>query len=227
MKDKKTKPKITFSVISAIPEVITAYGTASILGRAQKSGVIAINGVSLRDFAEPPHHRIDDQPFGGGPGMVLKVEPIAKALKSLVPRASKTTRTILLSTRGTVFNQQEAERLKEYKHLIFITGRYEGVDERVAEHLVDEEMSIGDMVLTGGELPALIAIDTIARLIPGVLGKHESLESINGSFPTYTRPASFRPGKSKETWDVPEALVSGNHAHIAQWRRQYGLGTTL
>lgn len=221
-KARKTSPKIRFSVLTAAPEAVLPYVQASILGRAQKAGLIAVDAVQLRDFADAPHYAIDDKPFGGGPGMVLKVEPIARAVKSVLPRASKTSRVILFSTRGKVFDQNEAERLAAYKHLVFVCGRYEGVDERVAEHIADEELSLGDFVLTGGEVPALAVIDAVARLVPGVLGKAESLESVNGSFPTYTRPASYAVGRGKGTWDVPEALTSGNHAEIEKWRRSAG-----
>lgn len=221
-KVKKTSPRIRFTVLTAAPEAVLPYVKASILGRAQKAGLISVEAVQLRDFSDPPHHQIDDKPFGGGPGMVLKVEPIARALKSVMPRKSNSTRVILFSTRGKVFNQEEATRLAGYKHLVFVCGRYEGVDERVADHLVDEEISLGDFVLTGGEIPALTVIDAVSRLVPGVLGKFESLESVNGSFPTYTRPASYRPGRGKETWDVPDVLASGNHADIAAWRRSAG-----
>lgn len=216
---KEIKPKIRFSVLSAAPESVESYVTSSIIGRAQKAGIVKVDAIALRDFADPPHYKIDDQPFGGGPGMVLKVEPIARAVKSVMPRKSTTTRVILFSTRGAIFNQDEASRLAKYKHLVFICGRYEGIDERVAEHIADEEISIGNFVLTGGEIPALTVIDTVSRLIPGVLGKQESLESINGSFATYTRPASYPVGKGRAVWDVPEVLVSGNHALIEKWRR--------
>ena len=136
------------------------------------------------------------------------------------------SRVILFSTRGVPFTQEQAERLARYKHLVFVCGRYEGVDERVAEHIADEEISIGPFVLTGGELPALTVIDAVARLVPGVLGKLESLESVNGSFPTYTRPSSYRFGRGSATWDVPEELVSGDHARIAAWRRSAGSAGT-
>jgi tRNA (guanine37-N1)-methyltransferase len=215
-------PKIRFSLISAAPETAKQYAAASILGRAQRAGHIAVSVVPLRDFADPPHYAVDDKPFGGGPGMVLKVEPIVRAVKAVAPRKSASTRTILFSTRGSVFDQKAAERLSRYKHLVLICGRYEGVDERIAQYVADEELSLGDFVLTGGELPALCVIDAVSRLIPGVLGKQESLEHINGSFPTYTRPASFVPGKGKPSWDVPEVLASGNHADIATWRRSAG-----
>lgn len=226
MKAPNRKPAIRFSILSAAPESLASYADASILGRARRDGIISIDIVPLREFAEPPHRVIDDKPFGGGPGMVLKVEPIVKALKSVRPRKSAGTRVVLFSTRGRTFDQKEAERLAKYKHLIFICGRYEGVDERVADHVADEEISMGNYVLTGGELPALSVIDAVSRLIPGVLGTYESLEGINGSFVTYTRPESFVPGRGQASWDVPKVLVSGDHKAIAAWRRSDGSGAT-
>lgn len=219
---RSSRPKVRFTVISAAPEAVAPYARASVLGRAQKAGLIAVETSQLRDFADPPHYNIDDRPFGGGPGMVLKVEPVTRAVKAALPRRTATSRVVLFSTRGRTFDQKEAERLSRYKHLVLICGRYEGVDERVAEHVADEELSLGDFVLTGGEVPALAVIDAVSRLIPGVLGKTESLESINGSFPTYTRPASYVPGRGRDSWDVPEVLASGNHAQIERWRRSGG-----
>jgi tRNA (guanine37-N1)-methyltransferase len=221
---KKTSSKIRFSILTAAPETIGAYAKASILGRAQKAGLISVETVALRDFAEGTHLAIDDKPFGGGPGMVLTVDPVVKAVKSVRPRKNLSTRVVLFSTRGKLFTQKEAERLATYKHIVFICGRYEGVDERIALHVADEEISMGDFVLTGGELPALTVIDAVSRLVPGVLGKFESLEHVNGSFPTYTRPESYKAGK--ETWDVPSVLLSGNHAAIEKWRRSAGSEAT-
>ncbi len=226
MQAKKTNPKIRFSILTAAPETIGEYAKASIIGRAQRAGLIAVDAIALREFAEPPHYAIDDKPFGGGPGMVLQIEPIAKAVKAVRPRKNANTRVVLFSTRGTQFTQSEAERLAKYKHVIFICGRYEGIDERVAEHIADEEMSMGNFVLTGGELPALTVVDAVSRLIPGVLGKYESLEEVNGSFPTYTRPASYKPGKGQDPWNIPDVLISGNHAEIEKWRRSAGLSKT-
>lgn len=208
-----------FSLLSAAPEVAESYARSSILGRAQRAGLIQVDLVALRDFAGDAHRTIDDKPFGGGPGMVLKVEPIVRAVRSVRPRPGATSRVVLFSTRGKPFTQKEAKRLSKYRHLVLIAGRYEGVDERVAEHVADEEISLGDFVLTGGEVPALAVIDAVSRLVPGVLGKSESLEEVNGSFPTYTRPASFSPGRGKKTWDVPEVLASGDHGAVAAWRR--------
>ena len=215
-----------FNVISLFPESLASYLEASIIGRAQEKKLIKVNLIQLRDFAVGPHKKTDDSPFGGGPGMVLKPEPIWRAVEATKKKAKgKKTRTILFSTRGKVFDNGDARRLAKYDNLIFICGRYEGVDERVAEELVDEELSIGDFVLSGGELPALIVIDAVSRQLKGVLGKTESLEEVKGSYPVYTKPAAFkaktRKGKAREL-KVPEVLMSGNHKLIEEWRKMRG-----
>jgi len=222
MKEATRKPRLRFSVLSAAPETLAGYADASVLGRASRAGIISMETVPLREFADGPHRVIDDRPFGGGPGMVLKVEPFFRAVRSVRPRKTASSRVVLFSTRGKRFAQEDAVRLSSYRHLILLCGRYEGVDERVAEHLADEELSIGDYVLTGGELPALVVADAVSRLLPGVLGTYESLEGINGSFPTYTRPESFSPGRGKPGWEVPAVLSSGDHKAIAAWRRSHG-----
>ncbi|MEK7479055.1 MAG: tRNA (guanosine(37)-N1)-methyltransferase TrmD [Patescibacteria group bacterium] len=209
---------ISFHIISIFPESMKAYAECSILKRAQKKKFINIAFVNPRDFTSDKHHSVDDAPFGGGPGMVMKAEPIYKAVQSITkkPKNQKTKkRIILFSTRGKLFTQKEAKRLARYRHLIFICGRYEGVDERVAEHVADEEISVGDYVLAGGELAALVVTEAVSRYIPGVLGTYESLEDIKGSYPAYTRPEVFK------AWRVPKALVSGNHKKIEEWRRGF------
>lgn len=210
-----------FDIISLFPESFASYFDVSILKRAQEKKLLEIYTHQLRDFAHDKHKTVDDTPYGGGAGMVLKVEPIAEALehvKALTPE--KNTRTILFSAKGKVFTQEDAKRLAAYERLILLCGRYEGVDERVAEHLVDEELSIGEYVLTGGEIPAMIVVDAVSRLIPGVLGNTESAEteshSIPGTleYPQYTKP---------EVWQekrVPEVLLSGHHAEIEKWRKE-------
>ena len=211
----------TFHVISLFPESIESYIDASIIGRARKSKYIKINPVALRPLGIGKHKVTDEPPYGGGPGMVMKVEPIYKAVKKVLQKIKKgKTRTVLFSTRGKVFTNEEAKRLSKYDNLILICGRYEGVDERVAEHIADEEISIGDFVLSGGELPALVVIDAVSRQIPGVLGKTESLEEIKGSYPVYTKPAEFvvKEKGRKKVWKVPEVLQSGNHKRIEEWR---------
>ena len=215
-----------FSVITLFPESLASYLDASIVARAREKKLIRVNALQLRDFTKDKHHRTDEPPFGGGPGMVLKAEPIWRAVAAAKKKAKgKKVRTVLFSTRGKVFDNAAARRLATYDHLILICGRYEGVDERVADYLVDEELSLGNFVLSGGELPALAVIDAVSRQIPGVLGKTESLEEVKGSYPVYTKPVSFKgktkKGKEKEM-KVPEVLLSGNHAKIEEWRATRG-----
>lgn len=209
---------MTFHIITLFPEAIESYLHSSILGRAEKKNIIKFDLVNLRPFGLGKHKKVDDRPFGGGPGMVLNLEPIYKAVQFVKSKIKnkklRKTRVILLSTRGKIFSQKEAKRLSKYSDLIFICGRYEGVDERVAKHIADEEISIGNFVLSGGELPALIVTEAVSRHLPGVLGKTESLEEKNGSFPTYTRPPKFK------NWKVPDVLISGDHKKIADWRNQ-------
>lgn len=204
---------MTFHIITLFPEAIEDYLHASILGRAEKKKIVKFHLVNLRKFGLGTHEKVDDRPFGGGPGMVMRVEPIAKAIASIrKPKA----RVILFSTRGKKFTQKDAKRLAKYKDVIFICGRYEGVDERVAKYIADEELSLGDFVLAGGELPALMVTEAVSRNLKGVLGKFESLEDIKGSYPVYTRPEKI--GK----WKVPEVLLKGNHKEIEKWRMKRG-----
>lgn len=217
---------MTFHVITIFPELIRSYASVSLLGRAQANKLIKVDAVNLRDFTTDRHRTVDDRAFGGGPGMVIRIEPVYRAVQSITSkiRGQKSkVRTVLLSARGKVFDQKAARRLARYRHLIFICGRYEGVDERVAKHLADEELSIGPYVLSGGELPALVVIEAVARHVKGVLGKHESLEEVKGSYPVYTRPEVFVPPGRRARWAVPKVLVRGNHAEIAAWRRRMGL----
>lgn len=234
---------MTFHIITLFPEVFDSYFSISIFGRAQKKKLLSIKTYQLRHFSsDKKHHKVDDKPFGGGPGMVMQVEPIYKAVQDIkrkitcrpANKKKSKTRVILLSTRGKLFTQKEAVRLSKYNHLIFICGRYEGVDERVAKYVADEELSIGDVVLSGGEIPAMLAIDVIGRLIPGVLGKFESLESVKGSYPTYTRPEIFYPdnkkainsksrsrSKPQRRWATPKVLLSGDPKKINAWREKH------
>jgi tRNA (guanine37-N1)-methyltransferase len=210
-----------FDIISLFPESLTSYFGVSMLKRASEAGLIEIHTTQLRDFAHDKHKTVDDTPYGGGAGMVLKVEPIAEALEhvqALLPEAN--TRTILFSAKGKRMTQEDVRRLATYDRLILLCGRYEGVDERVAENLVDEELSIGEFVLTGGELPAMVVVDAVARLIPGVLGNAESAETESHSelgileHPQYTKPEEWRGMR------VPEVLLSGHHAEIEKWRKK-------
>ena len=207
-----------FDIITIFPETCEPYASASILGRAQKKKLIKITAHQLRDYSKERHQKVDDSPYGGGPGMVMQVEPFDRAIKKI--KKSKKARVILTSASGRRFTQADAKRLTRYDQIIFLCGRYEGVDARVEEYLADEALSIGEYVLTGGELPALVMIDAIARQVPGVLGKAESLvqesHEIEGQleYPQYTKP---------EVWKkhhVPAILLSGDHKKIAAWRAQ-------
>lgn len=210
-----------FDVFSLFPSVIQPYLEISILQRAIQNGLLEVHLHDIRSFTADKHHITDDAPFGGGGGMVMKPEPIFTAVESVLG-SPPSCPLILLTPQGRTYNQQVAAELAGYPHLALLCGRYEGVDERVREHLVTDEISIGDYVLTGGELPALILIDSITRLIPGALGdpdgaQDDSFASGLLEYPHYTRPAEFR------GWRVPEVLLSGNHAEIARWRRQQAL----
>jgi tRNA (guanine37-N1)-methyltransferase len=209
-----------FIAITLFPEMIESYAKAAMLGRAQKSGLIEVATINPRVFAKDVHGTADDKPYGGGAGMVMKIEPLYAAIKQAAPRANKKRRIILMSASGRPFSQRVAEEFAEkYSELVFVCGRYEGVDARVLE-FVDEEVSVGPYVLTGGELPALIITDAVARLVPGVLGNEASLaeeshnESGIGEYPQYTRPEVFKKLK------VPAELLSGNHKAIAEWRQK-------
>lgn len=211
--------KVEIIILTAFPKIFDSYLKESLFKRAIEKKLLKFKMVDLRKFATGKHKKIDDRPFGGGPGMVLKFEPIWKALKALSTQQSarsKKDRIILFSTRGNKLDAKIAKRLSKYKRLVLICGRYEGVDERVAENLVDEEVSIGDYVLSGGELPALVLSEAVARFLPGFLGKYESLEEIKGSYPSYTRPEEFKLGK--KILKVPKVLLSGNHKDIEEWR---------
>lgn len=217
-----------FDIITIFPKIFDSYLGESLIKRARAKKIIDIKIHNLRDFASGKHRKVDDRPFGGGPGMVIKIEPVYEAVQSLrskIKSQKSKVRTILFSPRGRKFDQKTAKRLSKYDRLILICGRYEGVDERVAEHVADEDISIGDFVLSGGELPALTLIEAVSRHIPGFLGKKESLEEVNGSFPTYTRPEVFkipsspRMRGSKKFWSTPKVLLSGNHRKIWEWRK--------
>jgi tRNA (guanine37-N1)-methyltransferase len=203
-------------VLTLFPAMFAGPLDESIIKRARESGRLDLRLHNLRDYAHDRHRTVDDRPFGGGPGMLLKPEPIFEAVESL---ARENTRVILLSPSGRTFNQAIARDLAGYEHLLLISGHYEGFDERVREQLADDELSIGDYVLTNGALPVMVIVDAVTRLLPGVLGDDTSTheESFNHGlleYPQYTRPAEFRGMK------VPEVLLSGNHAEIARWRAE-------
>jgi len=209
-------------VLTLFPGMFTGPLDESILRRARQSGALDLRIYNLRDWTHDKHRTVDDRPFGGGPGMLLKPEPIFEAVESL--RTEK-SRVILLSPAGRLFRQEIARELAKESHLILICGSYEGVDERVRTHLVDDEISIGDYVLTSGALPAMVIIDAVTRLLPGVLGDEQSAEEESFSdglleYPQYTRPAEYRGLR------VPEILLSGNHEEIAKWRLQQAIERT-
>lgn len=213
-------------VLTLFPEMMDGVFRASILGKAQEKGIVSLNAINFREYSNSKHGTVDDTPYGGGGGMVLKPEPIFSAVEDLVSRTSTTPRIILMCPQGDTFTQRKAEEFAKEEHLIFICGHYEGYDERIREHLVTDELSIGDYVLTGGELPAMVAIDSIVRLLPGVLGNETSAVTDSFStglleYPHYTRPAEFR------GWKVPDILLSGHHANIELWRREQALKRTL
>ena len=221
---------IKFDVITIFPEIFKSYLGESLIARAQKKKFIKINLHNLRKWTNDAHKTVDDRPIGGGLGMVLKVEPIYKAVKSLKFKVkSKKTKIILFTPRGKKFNQQIAYKLSKLDQIIFICGRYEGVDERVAQKIADMEISIGDYDLMGGELPAMICIESISRLIPGVLGKPQLLKeriTKTGGFleyAQYTRPEVFKVRKVNkvESWRVPKVLLSGNHKKINEWKKTH------
>jgi tRNA (guanine37-N1)-methyltransferase len=245
-----------FDLVTIFPEFFAGPLQHGIVRRAQETGLITVNVQDLREFTKDRHRTVDDRPFGGGEGMVLKPEPLFQAVEKLLGRSvgdagsaaasdggsglglgEPETAIVLMSAAGKLFRQETARRYAKLSRVIFICGRYEGVDERVAEHLATEEISIGDFVLSGGELPAVMILDAVTRLLPGALGNedssvNESFAGIDGAerieggvnpaptksgllldFPHYTRPAEFR------GWGVPEVLIGGNHAEVAKWRR--------
>jgi len=220
-----------FEVFTLLPEIFPAYLESSILQRARQRGLIDVRIHNIRDYTHDRHHTTDDTPYGGGGGMVMKPEPVFEAMESVLGISSDhpqpvTIPIILLTPQGRVFTQRVAEELALHERIALLCGRYEGVDERIREHLVTDEISVGDYVLTGGELPALILIDAISRLIPNVLGDPTGAEDDSHSmglleYPHYTRPPDFR------GWQVPEVLLSGDHAKIEKWRREQALLRTF
>jgi len=220
---------LTFDIITIFSSIFDSYLKESIIKRAQEKRLIKIRVHNLRDYTFDKHKTVDDRPFGGGIGMVLKVEPIHRAVKKIKKtkrKNSKKRKVILFTPRGKKFNQKIAYQFSKLDQLILICGRYEGVDERVAKHIADLELSIGDYDLMGGEVPAMVVIETVARLIPGVLGKPQLLkERITKEkgfieYPQYTRPEVFEP-KKRIRWRVPKVLLSGNHKKIEEWRKKH------
>jgi tRNA (guanine37-N1)-methyltransferase len=214
-------PALRFDVFSLFPEVFGPYLDASIIQRARQNGLLEVHLHNIRDWTSDKHHVCDDLPYGGGGGMVMKPEPLFTAVEGVLgsPPACP---VVLLTPQGRLFTQKVAEELAQHPRLALVCGRYEGVDERVRQHLVSDQISIGDYVLSGGELPALIVIDAVARLIPGVLGDPDGAWDDSHAtglleYPHYTRPPEFR------GWSVPEILLSGDHGKIARWRREQAL----
>lgn len=214
-----------FDVLTLFPELIESVTSSSIIGRARAAGLIEVAAHNIRDYSQDKHRRVDDTPYGGGKGMLMATEPIYNCWKDIFEKGSGSTRTIYLSPQGKVLTQKTALRLKQYDRLILLCGHYEGVDRRVVDEIVDEEVSIGDYILTGGELPACILIDAVSRLIDGVLAdatcyENESIASGLLEYPQFTRPVEWH-GKR-----VPQVLLDGNHAEIEKWRRQAALSLT-
>jgi tRNA (guanine37-N1)-methyltransferase len=230
---------VRIDVLTLFPAMFEGVFGSSILGKARDKGLVSLNTVNFREFANNKHNTVDDAPYGGGGGMVLKPEPIFSGVEHVLAQTKcsdpdefggaapaavpqKPPRIILMCPQGETFTQRKAEELSAEHHLIFICGHYEGYDERIREHLVTDELSIGDYVLTGGELPAMVVIDSVVRLLPGVLGNETSAVTDSFStglleYPHYTRPASFR------GWDVPEVLISGHHENVGKWRNRQSL----
>ncbi len=210
---------IRFDVLTIFPGMFVGPLDQSILGRAQTAGLVSVQIHDLRDWAHDRHRTVDDAPFGGGPGMVMKPEPLFEAIEAIQPLAEAPATVIFMSPQGRRLDRALVDELAALPRLLLVCGRYEGVDERVLEHAVDFEVSIGDFVVSGGEIPAMVVIDAVSRRIPGVLGGDDSLdeESFDEGlleYPQYTRPAEFR------GWPVPEILLSGHHAEIGKWRRR-------
>jgi tRNA (guanine37-N1)-methyltransferase len=223
-----------FEVFTLLPEVFPSYLETSIIKRARERGLIHVDVHNIRDYTHDKHHMTDDTPYGGGGGMVMKPEPVFEAVETVLglasppspPTVESNIPIILLTPQGRVFNQSIAQELSQHPRIALLCGRYEGIDERIRAHLVTDEISIGDYVLTGGELPALILIDAIARLLPDVLGDPTGAQDDSHAmglleYPHYTRPPEFR------GWKAPDVLLSGDHAKIDKWRRQQALERTL
>lgn len=216
---------MNFYILTLFPEMVMNGLSTSITGRAMEEGLINIEAVNIRDFTNDKHRHVDDYPYGGGAGMVMQAEPVYNAYKYVCEKAGRKLRVIYMTPQGRSFNQKIAEELTEFEDLVLLCGHYEGVDERVLELIVDDYISIGDFVLTGGELPAMAVVDTVSRLIPGVLNNDESAseESFSNNlleYPQYTRPPEFM-GKK-----VPDVLLSGHHKNIEAWRLSQSIART-
>lgn len=212
---------MTISILTLFPSMFSGPLTESIIKRALEKKIATVDLINIRDFTSDKHHTTDQPPYGGGPGMVMMVEPIFQALSSLKKQEARSEKqkVVLLSAKGKPYTQEKAREYASLDHLILICGHYEGVDERVSEHLIDEEIRIGEYVLTGGEIPAMVITDSVIRLLPGALGDETSTDDESHSeagileYPQYTRPATY------QGWSVPQVLLSGNHADIEAWRQ--------
>ena len=217
---------IKFDVLTLFPEMFETVLGDSIIGRARKNGLIQLNFVNIRDFSKDKHRKTDLYPYSGGGGMVMTPQPVYDAYQSVVPKNGKKPRTLYMSPQGTVFNQKKAIEFSQDEHIVIICGHYEGMDQRVIDLIVDEEISIGDFVLTGGEIPAMAVIDSVSRLIPGVLASEESYQNESHysgllEYPQYTRPAEFM------GLEVPAVLLSGHHANIEKWKHEQAIVNTF
>ncbi len=217
---------IRFDVLTLFPAMLEAVLGDSIIGRARENGLLEMNFIDIRDFTENKHRKVDDYPYSGGGGMLMGPQPVYDAYMSVAAGLDYKPLTVYMSPQGRVFNQETAKALSKEKHIVLLCGHYEGIDQRVLDEIVDMEISIGDFVLTGGEIPAMAVIDTVSRLIPGVLaneGSYENESHFNGllEYPQYTRPPVWR-GK-----EIPEILISGHHANIEKWKREQSLINTL
>lgn len=217
---------MNFHVLTLFPDMITQGLNTSVTGRALANGLIQLNAVNIRDYSQDKHKHVDDYPYGGGAGMVMQPEPIYLAYEELVQNMEKKPRVVYVTPQGKVFHQAMAEEFAQEEDLVFLCGHYEGVDERILEEIVTDYVSIGDYVLTGGELPAMVMIDAVSRLVPGVLNNQDSaeFESFHDNLlehPHYTRPVEYRGSR------VPDVLLSGHHDNIDRWRREQSLKRTL
>jgi len=217
---------LRFDIVTIFPRMIEAALVEGILARAIQRDVLSVNARDLREFTDDRHRTVDDVPYGGGPGMVLKPEPLFRAVEAIERENGAAQAVVLMSPQGRPFSQSEAARLAGLDRIVILCGRYEGIDDRVRASLATEELSIGDYVLSGGELPALVVVDAVARLLPGVVGDEGSVEGDSFSrglldFPHFTRPAEFR------DWRVPDVLVSGHHQEIRKWRKRQAIELTL
>ena len=216
---------MVFSIMTLFPDLVRTVLGESIIGRAQRSGAITVNEYNIRDYSEDKHHRVDDTPYGGGKGMLMAAPPIFNCYSAIMEKAEGTVRTVFMSPRGKIFTQEDAVRLAGYDNLIILCGHYEGVDQRISDEIIDEEISIGDYILTGGEIPACILVDAVSRIVDGVLSSPECHETESFSdglleYPQYTRPYEFH------GMTVPDVLISGNHEKIAAWRKEASLRET-